>query len=100
MDFSGAGAFRAYKNFCDKKYTVPKTTSTTHLQQIVFHAMFGTHVEDFGILKFMTAQGTWHKRHEISPKLISEELKHKDRGPTDKQVFVAICVAQKLVCNT
>lgn len=35
-------------------------------RQILFHAMFGTYVEDFGILQFMTGHQHWLKRSDMS----------------------------------
>lgn len=92
LDFSGHGAFLAYKSFMTSTYTVPKTQHMTQLQQIIFHAMFGTHVEDFAVLKFMTKEQNWVKRHEIAPRLIKEDLKIRGRGKDDTMVFTAMPV--------
>lgn len=90
IDFSGNGAFRAYKAFCQLKFTVPSTQYMTHLKEIVFHAMLGTHVEDFGVLKFMTNYQNWHKRHQINDNLIKVDMKIRDRALKDKINFEPI----------
>lgn len=53
IDFSGHGAFLAYKAFCTKQYLAPKTNSPTHLQlaalneKELFVGDLGTIVSDF-----------------------------------------------------
>ncbi|AIY25032.1 nucleoprotein [Wellfleet Bay virus] len=72
LNFSGAGAFRAYKLMCNLVDSSNNLLSfNINLadvemgKQVLFHAMFNTHVEDFGILTFMTGYNDWKKRKDF-----------------------------------
>lgn len=52
IDFSGTGAYRAYKKLTNKAPKVTLSISNPHLtQQLLFHATFSTYVEDIGVLR-------------------------------------------------
>nr|UAJ23565.1 nucleoprotein [Granville quaranjavirus] len=72
LDFSGKGAFSFYKWLMnsDLLYTL-NINNAAITRQLLFHAMFGTYVEDFGILTFMTGSTSWMKRSEMNDAFIT-----------------------------
>lgn len=90
FDFSGNGAYIAYKAFSTWNGTVPQTNHQTQLEQLIFHAMLGTHVEDFKILEYMTNYNSWVRRQEISDSLIKVEMKIPGRTEADIRPFQPI----------
>lgn len=69
IDFSGMGAYRAYKKIVDlPRSRVTVNIGNAHItQQLLFHATFGTYVEDFGVLSFVTRQTGWNSRRDMDP---------------------------------
>ncbi|QHR77127.1 nucleoprotein [Quaranjavirus johnstonense] len=68
FDFSGTGAYRMYMHFLAVTKANPLKMNVADpgkARQILFHAMFGTHVEDFGILQSITDVSEWHKRKDF-----------------------------------
>nr|AXL67890.1 nucleocapsid protein [Quaranjavirus quaranfilense] len=68
FDFSGAGAFRMYSHFlrvCKRNPLRMNIADPGKARQLLFHTMFGTHVEDFGILQSMTDVSDWLKRKDF-----------------------------------
>lgn len=67
IDFSGKGAFSFYKTLCESEWEFTLNVANTAMsQQLLFHAMFGTYVEDFGVLYGMTNYNGWAKRADFS----------------------------------
>ncbi|QQO86215.1 nucleoprotein [Lake Chad virus] len=68
FDFSGTGAYRMYSKMIALAQQFPlkiNVSDPNKARQILFHAMFGTHVEDFGILTAMTDVGDWLRRKDF-----------------------------------
>lgn len=66
FNFSGNGAFFHYNQQNEKVFKYPiKESKKDLLPQIIFHAIWGTFAEDFGILAFMTGLKTWKRRNEM-----------------------------------
>ncbi|CAN8033084.1 unnamed protein product, partial [Ixodes persulcatus] len=65
-DFSGKGAFAGYKHLSEQGPLYTLNVLNRHFsQQLMFHAVFGTYVEDFGVLCFITDKADWATRREI-----------------------------------
>jgi len=55
FDYSGKGAFFQYKQCEARKWKMSiDAESSSILPEVVYHSIFGTYSEDFGILSFMT----------------------------------------------
>jgi len=66
FNFSGNGAFQLYNICIDKEWSYPiRSDKTGLLPQIIFHGIWGTFSEDFGILSWMTDQNDWCTRNEM-----------------------------------
>nr|AYP67576.1 putative nucleocapsid [Old quarry swamp virus] len=66
FDFSGHGAFCFYSVFQEFQWKLCGTGLTdTIARQIVYHSMFGTFKEDFGILSAITNESTWRTREQM-----------------------------------
>nr|DBA44342.1 TPA_asm: nucleocapsid [Diachasmavirus orthomyxi] len=64
--FSGRGFYMAYKLAQDLKWEMAgKGLDAPSAQQIVFHACFGSHKEDFGILPVISDVANWKRRVDI-----------------------------------
>lgn len=67
LDFSGKGAFFAYYKLMTENYQFTLNLSNQSLsEQALFHMMFGTYVEDFGILSAITTKKVWNKREDFN----------------------------------
>ncbi|KAH9385089.1 hypothetical protein HPB48_027128 [Haemaphysalis longicornis] len=67
LDFSGKGAFAAYQKLMTSgaKFTLNLSNESLS-EQALFHMMFGTYVEDFGILSTITVKSIWNKREDFN----------------------------------
>lgn len=66
FNFSGNGAFQLYNRICSSKWSYNiKETKKQYLNQIIFHAIWGTYCNDFGILAWMTNQKDWATRNTL-----------------------------------
>lgn len=66
FNFSGNGGFYLYNSVKDVEWTYPiKSTKKDYLSQIMFHSIWGTYAEDFGVLQFATGVKNWKKRAEL-----------------------------------
>ncbi|KAL1474515.1 hypothetical protein MTO96_037916 [Rhipicephalus appendiculatus] len=67
LDFSGKGAFFFSRTMQDSDYQLCANINNSSItQQVIFHAMFGTYVEDLGVLSFMTQHFSWLKRSAMN----------------------------------
>ena len=68
IDFSGCGAIVFYNTYIggQKFKWSTKETSSVKSSEIFFHSIFGTYVEDLGILSTITNISNWHTRSEMS----------------------------------
>lgn len=67
MDFSGVRGIAIYNAFKSKFVWQKKSKgSTDEVSQIVFHGMFGTSLEDLGVLSSVTTCKNWKKRSELT----------------------------------
>lgn len=62
---TGSGGFCIYKSAHKEKWSIGGTFTQEMAGQVVFHSIFGTYKEDFGILKSITNVGNWMTREEI-----------------------------------
>lgn len=51
---SGRGAFAAYNAAIDKEFTINMDCDANVARQMVFHGIWGSHLEDLNVLKYMT----------------------------------------------
>lgn len=54
FNHSGRGAFAAYKASMDKEFTIHMDCDANVARQMVFHGIWGSHLEDLNVLKYMT----------------------------------------------
>ncbi len=67
MDFSGIGAFKFYDTFiADQEFTQVSDGTEGMCKESLFHSIFSTYLEDFGVLTQITNYSCWHKRSDIS----------------------------------
>lgn len=68
IDFSGKGAFSSYCKLTSLGALFTLNLNNQSLsEQALFHMMFGTYVEDFGILAGITTKSSWNKREDFNP---------------------------------
>ncbi|AFN73047.1 hypothetical protein [Tyulek (Tjuloc) virus] len=98
FDFSGTGAFRMYSlmlAMCKKRPLRMNIADPGKARQILFHAMFGTHVEDFGILQSMTDISDWYKRKDFEEEFQTMKASHaRVEGtfyPIDLRYYSKVC---------
>lgn len=72
VDFSGKGMWRAYKACSRIGWKLETAMDDVSAGQVVYHAIFGTQNEDFGVLQTVTDMKTpWKLRSEIADKFRS-----------------------------
>lgn len=54
ISHSGRGAFHFYNKAAEKSYTIYSDASTQHVRELIFHSIWGSHLEDLNVLKYMT----------------------------------------------
>ena len=89
FDFSDVGIFRFYSNFQEQKWKLSGNVTDEVAKQLVYHAMFGTYTEDFGVLTATTNCANWKTRAQISnafenPGSCGEEIEF---DPVQQTVF-------------
>lgn len=62
---TGSGGFFLYKMACKKPWKISGTFTEETAGQVVFHSIFGTYKEDFGILSTITNVANWQTREQI-----------------------------------
>lgn len=66
FDFSGPGAYHLYGTIARYSYSVTtKETNQNKIKQSIFHGIFGTSLEDLGILSDITDEKFWFNRIEL-----------------------------------
>lgn len=66
FNFSGNAAFQLYRKCTHSDWTYSvKPDKAKYLNQIIFHSIWGTFCEDFGILEWMTNHKGWATRNEL-----------------------------------
>lgn len=101
IDFSGKGAFAFYKWLMGSgiQYTL-NINNASMTRQILFHAMFGTYVEDFGVLSFMTNNTRWLKRSEMNDAFISMKASSPSLEGAKKVTVLPLTVYSKMASAT
>lgn len=67
LDFSGKGAFYVYNEISNYSYTVnTEKNLATNIRQTLFHGIFGTFLEDFGVLSGITNCHDWYTRSHLA----------------------------------
>ncbi|KAL4721101.1 hypothetical protein ACJJTC_018667 [Scirpophaga incertulas] len=66
--FSGSPMLKLYNSAIDSGFTFKVKTGADVLRtaEVVFHAMFGTYLEDLAILSQITTQAKWHLLKELN----------------------------------
>uniref|UniRef100_A0A6M2DEG6 Uncharacterized protein n=1 Tax=Xenopsylla cheopis TaxID=163159 RepID=A0A6M2DEG6_XENCH len=67
--FSGMVTQYIFTHLCETKklrLEIKTKGSTDHMAQILFHAMYGTYLDDLGILQQITSAESWAKRSEMT----------------------------------
>lgn len=101
LDFSGKGAFYFYKLMCQSPVTYTLNINNEDMsRQILFHAMFGTYVEDLGILQFMTGFQHWLTRSEMSGAFTTMKASAPGMGSGKKFKPIPILYYSKLASAT
>lgn len=59
------------------KYKIRTGVEAIHTAEIVFHAMYGTYLEDMGILAQITNNGQWDNRKAMSAVFVKRSTKPK-----------------------
>lgn len=68
FDFSGKGMYHFYNTYVAEKtfHVMCGTPSADKAKQAIFHGIFGTYLDDLGILSQITDKKDWHVRSEMS----------------------------------
>jgi len=70
FSFSGRGIFACYINrIKENLYTMRSNTDKGKTEELIFHAMFGTHHSDLSLLPKITNRGNWHTRSEFGSEI-------------------------------
>lgn len=94
LDFSGKGAFVFYKEIMTTvglQFSMNVNDKAIG-QQLLFHAMFGTYVEDFGVLSYMTGVTRWMRRSELN--LAFQQIKASAPPNRDAKLFPLLPVTR------
>ena len=101
IDFSGRGAIVFYNTYIggQKFKWSTKETSSVKSSEIFFHSIFGTYVEDLGILSTITNISNWHTRSEMSD-VFKKGENVEFTAPTFKLVsrLISACGTQLMNC--
>lgn len=73
FDFSDRGLFRFYREFQKHQWELSGDFTEEEASQIVYHSMFGTFTEDFGVLSQTTNCSKWKKRSEYGSHFRSQQ---------------------------
>lgn len=66
IDFYSAGAFFVYNIMTEFNYSLNgQKDQSDKIRQALFHGMWGTHCEDFGVLGKITMMDNWFQRHNM-----------------------------------
>ncbi|KAL1492976.1 hypothetical protein ABEB36_011129 [Hypothenemus hampei] len=65
---SGNGGFYLYNLCCLTEFVLEGAFNSVEAQQVLFHSIFGTEIEDLSILEQMTALDTWNTRKQFGDK--------------------------------
>lgn len=67
--FSGAPMIKFYTDFTasnNLKFTMRSGADSLKTSEVVFHAMFGTYLENLNVLEKITTKAKWHTRKEVN----------------------------------
>ncbi|KAL3286948.1 hypothetical protein HHI36_001434 [Cryptolaemus montrouzieri] len=102
-NFSGPGTMylldQGIKNLSLKFKIRSQEDVTRNIAQVIFHAMYGTYTEDFGILSQITTEAEWKKRKDVD-KVFKERSKAEYRRVTPVRFIYYSKLAQSLLTKS
>lgn len=93
FDFSGAGGYLFYNQLSGYNIDIrSESTNHDHIAQAIFHAIFGSYLEDLSILAKITNQPQWATRNELNAVYVGK----KETGVVSFNVWVKFTLFAKL----
>lgn len=78
--FSGSSMIKFYTDFClrsDLKMKMRSGSDPFKTSEVVFHAMFGTYLDNLNVLEKITTKPKWHNRKEVNAVFLKQGEKEQ-----------------------